>query len=1085
MQCRITPLRRHISLDSIDILQRLSSSVAEAILEATDNGILIIDIHRKVVTYNSFFVKLWNIPPFLEQSHCDKELLAFVVDQLSYPQIFIDKVIALYQQPTQESFDTIRFKDGRIVERFSRPMYLEGEVVARVWSFREITLTETVKHELAKEVGFRKAILHTLPDLVWLKDPHGVYLACNQRFEDFFGAVEAEIIGKTDYDFLNQELADFFRHHDKKAMFNNAKTINEEWLTFAKDGHRELVETTKTPMYNDKGELLGILGISHDITDRVKSTHLLKSIIQTAPLRIFWKDRNLNYLGCNDLFAHDAGFDTTQQLIGKSDFDLVWRDQAPLYRHDDTRVMESGNATLGYEEPQTTPRGDEIWLRTSKVPLIDNFTGETIGVLGIYDDITEHKRMALALEESENFLNQSQNNAGIGSYRLNLKTMVWKSSSTLDAIFGIDAHDEHPLGTWINLIHPDDREAMETYFYDILHQHRKFDREYRIIRPHDNAVRWVNGIGKLELDATQTPIKMVGTVQDITKRKRYEQQTQEKQAEFETIFNVSKDGMAILDLDSNFLDFNDAYLEMTGFTREELLTKSCIGLSTPEDMPHAIEGLETILKEGFIKNFEKTCIVKDGKKIVINMTVTLMPDKKRILVTTKDVTQAKAYEHQLEHIAHYDPLTELPNRVLNTRQLRHAMVQARDETTKIAVLYLDLDGFKEINDSHGHSMGDQLLITLAAHMKQALRHGDTLARLGGDEFVIILNPIDDKTVALPIIQRLLDAISQSITIDGTLVRVSASIGVTFYPQEGEVDADQLIRQADQAMYSAKQSGKNRYHIFDPERDRTIRTRHEHLGRLQQALTHGEFILYYQPKVNMRTGKLIGAEALIRWQHPTKGIIPPLEFLPLIENHPLSVEVGEWVINEAITQIQQWQARNLTLPISVNIGAKQLLQGNFVQRLQEILAQHDHFDPSLLEMEILETSALENITQASQIIQTCKTMGIEFALDDFGTGYSSLTYLKRLPVTTLKIDQSFVRDMLDDRENLAILEGIVGLAKAFDRHLIAEGVETQRHGEKLLELGCDLIQGYGIARPMPPEKLVEWSQKWCKDHEWQG
>lgn len=370
-------------------------------------------------------------------------------------------------------------------------------------------------------------------------------------------------------------------------------------------------------------------------------------------------------------------------------------------------------------------------------------------------------------------------------------------------------------------------------------------------------------------------------------------------------------------------------------------------------------------------------------------------------------------------------------------------------------------------------------------MKQALRQGDTLARLGGDEFVIILNSIDDKTVALPIIQRLLDAISQTITIDGTLLRVSASIGVTFYPQVGEVDADQLIRQADQAMYSAKQSGKNRYHIFDPERDRTIRTRHEHLGRIQQALTNREFILYYQPKVNMRTGKLIGAEALIRWQHPTKGIIPPLEFLPLIENHPLSVEVGEWVIKEAITQIQRWQARNLTLPISVNIGAKQLLQGNFVQRLQEILAQHDTFDPSLLEMEILETSALENITQASQIIQTCKTMGIEFALDDLGTGYSSLTYLKRLPVTTLKIDQSFVRDMLDDRENLAILEGIVGLAKAFGRHLIAEGVETQRHGEKLLELGCDLIQGYGIARPMPPEKLVEWSKKWCKDHEWQG
>ena len=813
-------------MDSIDILQKLSSSVAEAILEATDNGILIIDSHRKVVTYNNRFLELWTIPSELHNTDNDDELLAFALDQLSYPQIFSDKVQQLYQQPTHESFDTIHFKDGRIVERFSRPMYLEGEVVARVWSFRDVTMTETIKHELAKEVAFRKTIIQTLPDLVWLKDPSGVYLACNPRFEALYGVVEKKIIGKTDYDFVDKELADFFRDHDKKAMEKNAPSINEEWLTFAHDGHRELVETTKTPMYNDQKELMGVLGIGHDITKR-----------------------------------------------------------------------------------------------------------------------------------------------------------------------------------------------------------------------------------------------------------------NEKEEEFKTIFNVSKDGMAILDQDSNFLDFNNAYLEMTGFTREELLSKSCIGLSAPEDVAHAIKGLETILKEGFIKNFEKTCIVKNGKKIVINMTITLMPDQKRILVSTKDVTQAKEHEHQLEHIAHYDPLTDLPNRVLNGKHLRHTMLQAQQKNQKIAILYLDLDGFKEVNDHYGHSVGDQLLMILAANIQHALREGDALSRLGGDEFVIILPNMGDTTMALAIIEKLLITISQTITIDTLLVHVSASIGVTFYPQEEEVDADQLIRQADQAMYSAKQSGKNRYHIFDPERDRTIRTRHENLERIEQALKNREFILYYQPKVNIQTGKLIGAEALIRWQHPTKGIIAPLEFLPFIENHPLSIEVGEWVIDETITQIEQWHALGLNIPISVNVGARQLLQGNFVQRLKGILAKHTHFDPALLEIEILETSALENISHASHIIETCKTMGISFALDDFGTGYSSLTYLKRLPVKTLKIDQSFVRDMLDDRDSLAILEGIVGLAKAFNRELIAEGVETYEHGKQLLALGCHLLQGYGIARPMPPEKLVAWSQKWCKDHEW--
>lgn len=448
-----------------------------------------------------------------------------------------------------------------------------------------------------------------------------------------------------------------------------------------------------------------------------------------------------------------------------------------------------------------------------------------------------------------------------------------------------------------------------------------------------------------------------------------------------------------------------------------------------------------------------------------------------------DITQTKEHEHQLEYIAHYDSLTNLPNRVLNSDRLQQAMAQSQRRHDYIAVLYLDLDGFKDVNDHYGHSVGDQLLVALSLRMKQALREGDTLSRLGGDEFVAILTDMNDTAIALPVIQRLLDAASYAIHLDDVIVQVSASIGVTFYPQLDDVEADQLIRQGDQAMYEAKQSGKNRYHIFDPEHDRTIRTRYENLERIQQALSNNEFVLYYQPKINMHTDDLIGAEALIRWQHPQEGLIPPLEFLPIIENHPLTVEIGEWVLNEAILQIQRWQSQGLNLPVSVNVGARQLLQGDFVKRLREILDKHENFDSSLLEIEILETSALEDVARASQIIEECKTLGIYFALDDFGTGYSSLTYLKRLPVTTLKIDQSFVRDMLEDSDDLAILAGIVGLASAFGRAVIAEGVETHEHGKQLLLLGCDLAQGYGIARPMPAEKFIEWARKWSQSHEW--
>jgi EAL domain-containing protein (putative c-di-GMP-specific phosphodiesterase class I) len=325
--------------------------------------------------------------------------------------------------------------------------------------------------------------------------------------------------------------------------------------------------------------------------------------------------------------------------------------------------------------------------------------------------------------------------------------------------------------------------------------------------------------------------------------------------------------------------------------------------------------------------------------------------------------------------------------------------------------------------------------------------------------------------------------ASKVQLSEALVQVSVSIGVTFYPQDQDIDADQLLRQADQAMYQSKLAGKNRYHVFDPVKDSYIRVHHEGLERIRMALLQNEFVLHYQPKVNMRSGKVIGAEALIRWQHPEKGLLAPGIFLPVIEDHVLAVVVGEWVIDMALAQVETWQSAGLDLPVSVNIGARQLQQSNFVQRLQAILAKHPSVSPAKLELEVLETSALADISQVSQVIEDCAQIGVRFALDDFGTGYSSLTYLKRLRVSLLKIDQSFVRDMLVDPDDLAILEGVIGLAAAFKRHVIAEGVESVEHGTALLHLGCDLAQGYGIARPMPAEQMPAWADTWQPDAAW--
>jgi EAL domain-containing protein (putative c-di-GMP-specific phosphodiesterase class I) len=330
-----------------------------------------------------------------------------------------------------------------------------------------------------------------------------------------------------------------------------------------------------------------------------------------------------------------------------------------------------------------------------------------------------------------------------------------------------------------------------------------------------------------------------------------------------------------------------------------------------------------------------------------------------------------------------------------------------------------------------------------------------------------------------VLQRLLQAGADPVDLAHIRLQVSASIGVTVYPQDAS-EVDQLLRHADQAMYVAKQAGKNRYHMFDVVQDTAVKTLRENLEHIRLALERQEFVLYYQPKVNMRTGTVVGAEALIRWQHPQHGLLAPGAFLPAIENHALGVALGEWVIGAALNQMLQWQAQGLELSVSVNIGARQLQQCHFAQRLTELLAHYPGVAAHWLELEILETSAMEDMAQVFQAILDCQKLGVRFALDDFGTGYSSLTHLRHLPAEVIKIDQSFVRDMLEDADDLAIVKSVIGLAAAFHREVIAEGVETSAHGQRLLELGCELAQGYGIARPMPAAELPAWVASWPKN-----
>lgn len=440
----------------------------------------------------------------------------------------------------------------------------------------------------------------------------------------------------------------------------------------------------------------------------------------------------------------------------------------------------------------------------------------------------------------------------------------------------------------------------------------------------------------------------------------------------------------------------------------------------------------------------------------------------------------KRAEAKLLHLANYDPLTHLPNRSLMVDRLQQGMAQSRRNNSLLAVCFMDLDDFKPINDRHGHNVGDALLMAMADRLSDAVRAGDTVARIGGDEFVILLSSLRDINEVEPAVDRILQSVSQPFNVQGLELAVSASIGLTVFPLD-EAEGNVLLRHADAAMYEAKQRGRNRFHLYDNKLDHQIQQRYRQQERIKDALHGEEFRLYYQPKVSLRSGEVIGMEALLRWQHPQRGVLGPYEFLPLVEPTDLIVEIGEWVLDQALAQIRAWREAGVTIPVSVNIAARQMQQAEFIEHVGEILARYADVPSVLIEMEILETAALE-ISRGAQILRNAiDRLNISFALDDFGTGYSSLAYLKKLPVATLKVDQSFVRDMLEDSEDQAIVGGIVQLAKVFRRKVVAEGVETDEHAAKLLELGCDVAQGYGIARPMPAEQVLAWVSAWEAVH----
>lgn len=674
--------------------------------------------------------------------------------------------------------------------------------------------------------------------------------------------------------------------------------------------------------------------------------------------------------------------------------------------------------------------------------------------------------------------------AAVGMAHVSLTGSWLRVNRKLCEITGYSAEELMALG-FQGITHRDDlARDMARLAQFMLGDIKQYETEKRYLR-RDGVVIWVSVHVSIVLDAAGRPAYGISVIQEISARKQTELENAIAYQRYQALFEQMPEGVLLVDSELRIIGHNQEAERQLQYSAEELRALHIFDIEAMDDrvaMEARGRRLEAIGRDDFESIYRRST----GELLDVDVSIKLihlLDGQLMFQVLFRDISEKKHAALLIEKMAYGDPLMGLANRTLLVERLNQAMLGAHRRGHLLAVVFLDLDGFKAINDQYGHQSGDLLLRALAARMKVGLREIDTLARLGGDEFVAVFQDVPDAQASVPMLARLLSVCSQPVNLGTMSLKVSASLGVTFYPQTDDVDADQLLRQADQAMYQAKLSGKNRYHVFDTEKDRTARGHHASLERVRTALQNQEFVLHYQPKVNMKTRALVGVEALIRWQHPVEGLLAPGMFLPLTENDRLSVDIGEWVIHQALLQLAEWQTQGLQIPISVNISAMQVQQHDFIHRLQDSMQKFPALNRNALQLEILETSALEDVEQVARFVTQCKDLGVDFALDDFGTGYSSLTYLKRLPVAVVKIDQSFVRDMLLDQDNKSILDGILWIMRQLQRSVIAEGVETLAHGRALMDLGCELAQGYGIGRPMPVADLPAWKARWESDLDW--
>ena len=579
-------------------------------------------------------------------------------------------------------------------------------------------------------------------------------------------------------------------------------------------------------------------------------------------------------------------------------------------------------------------------------------------------------------------------------------------------------------------------------------------------------------------DAANKVVSLLGITRDITERKRTEEEIRQLNtnlAQFKNTLDQTLDCVFMFDLESlRFTYVNEGAKRQTGYSETELMQMTPLDIK-PEFTLEQFQQLLQPLIEGVqpTLTFQTVHRHKDGHDIPVEIFLQLIHLEgrdPRFVAMVSDISERKQAEQRIAQLANHDTLTNLPNRDLLRDRIRQALIQADRNDGQGAVLFIDLDQFKAINDSMGHDMGDLLLKQVAERLVSSLRSQDTVARQGGDEFIVVLPSIANARDAGSVAQKLLDALLLPYRIEGRELHISASIGIAVFPGDGE-DADTLLKHSDTAMYHAKEAGRNNCQFFARQMNQLVAEKQALGTFLHHALERDELLLHYQPIVDMASGKLAGLEALLRWQHPEQGLIPPLKFIPLAEETGLIVPIGEWVLRSACMQLKAWQDQGYDVPrLAINLSVKQFRQKTLTQTIARILGETG-VEARFVELEITEGILMGNSYEMTETLLTLNDMGLKLSIDDFGTGYSSLSYLKRFPIDTLKIDRSFVQDIVTDPDDASIVSGIIGLAHSLRIKVIAEGVETEAQRAILALQGCDQYQGYYFSKPLPASEIV--------------